>query len=170
MDRTGIEGCRQVEYEGRYRIKLDLECPIRWQSLTGTDDPLVRFCEGCKKKVFYCPSIEQALRHASLGHCIAVNSHLTRSEGDVPINLLRDPEEQMLVLGMPPPPAPRFRQGQRVRIRSGLFAGHEGEITKLRLAHLRVTVQVIDRLRATQELNFEDIEPVIERRPPRRRR
>jgi uncharacterized protein (TIGR02996 family) len=162
VDRTRIEGCAQVEYEGRYRVRFDVECPMRWESLTRTDDPLVRFCEGCRKKVFYCGTVEQAQRHAWFGHCIAVDSHVTRAEGDVPVSLLRDPERHMLVLGRPSPPAPRFRVGQRVRILSGLFTGQEGEITKLRLAHLRVTVEILaGQLRPTQELSFEDIEPVV---------
>jgi uncharacterized protein (TIGR02996 family) len=161
VDRTRIEGCSRVEHEGSFRVRFDVECPMRWQSLKRTGDPLVRFCEGCKKKVFYCGTVEQARRHAWFGHCIAVDSHATRAEGDVPINSFRDPEQQMLLLGVPAPPAPRFHTGQRVRIRSGLFAGQEGEITKLRLAHLRATVEVLaGQLRPTQELSFEDLEPL----------
>ena len=74
---------------------------------------------------------------------------------------MRDPDRRLLVLGRPAPPAPRFRPGQRVRIRSGPFAGTLGEINRLRLAHLRATVEfVVGGQRTEQEVNFEEIEPL----------
>ena len=46
-------------------------CPRLWEKLQATDDPSVRFCDGCKKDVHYCHTDEETIRHAQAGHCIA---------------------------------------------------------------------------------------------------
>jgi uncharacterized protein (TIGR02996 family) len=156
VDRSRIEGC----------VTFAFQCPARWESLTRTDDSLVRFCERCRKKVFYAASLKQARRHAAFGHCIAVNSTLVRKEGDVRIDPTRDPQSFGLVLGVPAPPAPRYAVGDHVRVLRGPHKGRIGEIAGLRLSYLRAAVEVEQSgKRVSVEMPFEEIERV--RQQPR---
>jgi uncharacterized protein (TIGR02996 family) len=166
LDRSRIEGCwRQEMGAVRGRVELEFQCPLSWDKLKRTDDNLVRFCEQCHKRVFFAADLHEARRHAEFGHCIAVDSHLVRKKGDVRINSLRDPE--MVVLGMPPPPAPRYAVGDQVRIRKGRHKGEIGSIVTLRLARLLATVEMGHADHDRVEFAFEEFEPVI---PPRRGR
>ena len=66
------------------RCTFKFECPLRWENLRavqGSDRE--RFCEKCEQNVHYCPSIQEAREHASLGHCVAVDARLIRKKGDL---------------------------------------------------------------------------------------
>jgi hypothetical protein len=52
------------------RFKID--CPKQWDSLTGTDDEAVRFCETCRKNVFLCRTNREVVEHGREGHCVAL--------------------------------------------------------------------------------------------------
>jgi hypothetical protein len=43
----------------------------------------VRFCEECRKKVYYCHTIEEARDHADQGHCVAVDASVPRQPDDL---------------------------------------------------------------------------------------
>jgi uncharacterized protein (TIGR02996 family) len=149
MDRAPIEGCF------RFRLK----CPQRWEGLKRTADASVRFCEACRKKVFHCATVEHAQRHALRGHCVAIDSQVLRTPHDLLIDPTRDPQGQMMVLGMPAPPLPRYRPGQRVKVRNGPHTGLKGEVREVHLARLRVTVAVTRKgERTAVEVDFEDLE------------
>src|SRR5262249_51027408 len=116
-----------------------------------------RFCDGCRKKVFYCPSVADARRHADRGHCVAIDSRVPRKKGDLADDAA---PSNLMTLGIVLPPQ-RFHPGERVAIRAGTFAGREGVIERLRLSRLRATVCVTNGAGQpiTLELDFEDIEP-----------
>ncbi len=149
VDNTAVEGCSTFAFE----------CPKQWEQLKQTADPFTRVCESCKKKVFYCGTLELAQRHADRGHCVAVDSRLTRRPADLHLDPLRDPQHSLMVLGMPAPPAPRYRPGQRVTLFSGPYAGARGEIQSLHLSQLRATVVIaFNGQSISVEVAFDDLE------------
>ena len=92
LDRTRVENCG---------LRFQFECNRRWEELKTTDDARVRFCEGCNKEVHHCGSIGEANEKAQEGKCVAVDSRLDRSPGDVRAEPL-----VMLRLGMLRAPSP----------------------------------------------------------------
>jgi hypothetical protein len=74
LDRPPIENCE---------VRFKFRCPKQWQNLARTDDSQVRFCDACRKNVYYCGTIAEARDHARRGHCVAVNSGQQRSPGDL---------------------------------------------------------------------------------------
>lgn len=80
FDRSRIENC-----DARFAF----QCPKQWENLKGTDDPTVRHCDACQKKVHYCRTMREAYDHARQGNCVAVDSTVPRLVGD----LHHDPDE-----------------------------------------------------------------------------
>jgi uncharacterized protein (TIGR02996 family) len=120
LDHAPVENCDA-------RLTFDFECPKRWETLTPTGDPLVRHCDACGKGVHYCGSIREARDHAWQGHCVAVDSLLTRSPGDLELPMvtmgvlrLEPPSEEearriadelrQRLIDLPPSPRPRRRR------------------------------------------------------------
>jgi uncharacterized protein (TIGR02996 family) len=66
---------------GRTRVgncaSFSLECPNKWEWLVATEEPLVRFCDHCRKHVHYCSSLSEAQRLAWEGKCVAIDSAMT---------------------------------------------------------------------------------------------
>ena len=85
LGRSEIENC-QVTFKFR--------CPQKWNKLQPTGKAAVRYCESCRKKVYYCGTIEEAQDHAEEGHCVAVDIGVVRHPGD-----LFEIEEDDLVFG-----------------------------------------------------------------------
>ncbi len=104
-----VENCRRRRAEtGRtYSPRFDFLCDRRWEGLRPTDDPTVRFCDGCRHNVYYCDTIGEARRHAWERHCIAVDLGVMRRNGDL------EPPTAML-LGRPSPAWLR-REQERLR-------------------------------------------------------
>ena len=46
-------------------------CPIAWEALEETDDPIVRRCGVCAKPVYFCATDAETLERAAAGACIA---------------------------------------------------------------------------------------------------
>src|SRR5262249_36107296 len=95
FDRPRVENCDEL---------FAFKCPKRWEKLKGTDDPTVRHCDSCRKKVYYCHTIREAYDHAQKGDGVAVAEVVKRSEG----GLQRDPDERrffmpMGIIDMPAP-------------------------------------------------------------------
>ena len=65
------------------RLQFVFQCPARWDKLTPTAAPRVRFCEGCRQTVHYCDTLDEARRHAQSGNCVAVSLALVRKGGDL---------------------------------------------------------------------------------------
>jgi uncharacterized protein (TIGR02996 family) len=74
LDHPPVENCQP---------RFQFRCPKEWQRLTRTADSQVRFCDHCRKNVYYCGSVREARDHARQGHCVAVNSHQMRAPGDL---------------------------------------------------------------------------------------
>ena len=73
LDRTAIENCQHFTYS----------CPLRWESLQPTDQVRIRFCATCDRTVHHCNTLEEARDKARQGHCVAVDSQLCRTKGDL---------------------------------------------------------------------------------------
>jgi uncharacterized protein (TIGR02996 family) len=65
------------------RLRFRFQCPARWDKLTPTAAPKVRFCESCRRSVHYCDTIDDARQHATAGECVAVSPALVRWVGDL---------------------------------------------------------------------------------------
>jgi uncharacterized protein (TIGR02996 family) len=85
LDRTDIDNCR---------LRFGFRCPLRWERLQPTAEREVRFCTSCQKEVHHCHTIGSARVHAAMGHCVAVDSRLTREPGDL------DPETETTTMLM----------------------------------------------------------------------
>ena len=67
----------------RCSVEFEFECPKRWSNLTPTDQPQERYCDTCRRSVYYCTTISAARAHAVAGHCVAVSLALVRRPGDL---------------------------------------------------------------------------------------
>jgi uncharacterized protein (TIGR02996 family) len=93
LDRPIIENCG---------LRFAFRCPKKWEKLKLTDDQTVRYCTTCKKQVHYCDSVNEAYTHATLGHCVAVDTRVPRTLGD-----LDPPRPVRVTMGIMPAPPPR---------------------------------------------------------------
>jgi uncharacterized protein (TIGR02996 family) len=64
-------------------VEFEFECPKRWSNLIPTDQPQERFCDTCRRSVYYCATISAARAHAVAGHCVAVSLALVRRPDDL---------------------------------------------------------------------------------------
>jgi uncharacterized protein (TIGR02996 family) len=74
VGRSPIENCP---------LSFKFRCPMQWEKLLRTEVAAVRFCDSCRKKVYYCGSIDEAREHAVAGHCVAVDVAVARWPGDL---------------------------------------------------------------------------------------
>ncbi len=72
-------------------LGIELECPKDWGSLSATERTNVRHCDSCRKKVYYCTSIDEARTHARAGECVAVDLVQLRRPNDL------EPERPMMM-------------------------------------------------------------------------
>ncbi len=100
FERSPIEHCDD---------EFAFKCPKKWENLKGTDNPRVRHCDTCEKKVYFCITLREARGRARHGLCVALSpavprhhSNLARPDsGDqviVTMGIMRMPEAE---------PAPR---------------------------------------------------------------
>lgn len=87
FDRPQIENCDE---------RFAFQCPKQWEKLKGTEDPTVRYCDGCQKQVYYCRTTREAYDRAQRGDCVAIDSTVPRSRDD----LQRDPDEARIISTM----------------------------------------------------------------------
>jgi uncharacterized protein (TIGR02996 family) len=92
LDRAPVEACT---------FRMQFQCSQRWENLKTTEDSRVRFCDSCNQKVYHCGSLSEAQDHARRRHCVAVDSRLARSPGDLPVFPL------MMTLGRAEVPSPQ---------------------------------------------------------------
>jgi transcription antitermination factor NusG len=94
-------------------------------------------------------------------YCLLMNGEHPAHVPDTVLDELRSREGRNGLITLPPPlsPAPRFRPGDRVRIKSGALVGFKGLVEGLR-PHERVAVllQLLGRV----ELTAADVEPARE--------
>ncbi len=61
---------------------LAYRCPKRWEDLTSTDDPAVRFCPACSKDVHLVSSQDDLRRFKGTPSCIAIPEGRTYRVGE----------------------------------------------------------------------------------------
>jgi uncharacterized protein (TIGR02996 family) len=110
LDRTPVENCD---------LRFEFLCPRKWEELRPTEDAAVRSCDACKQNVYHCRSLREAREHARQGHCIAVDSSVDRSHGDLT-------SEVMVTLGTPRYVPPPFSAGDPVSVTGGKWRGRRG--------------------------------------------
>jgi uncharacterized protein (TIGR02996 family) len=74
FDRPDIEGCEE---------HFAFRCPKKWEHLRTTEYAEVRYCDGCRRHVFYCDSIAEARARANQGECVAISLTVLRTPGDI---------------------------------------------------------------------------------------
>jgi uncharacterized protein (TIGR02996 family) len=87
VSRLPIEKCQGKQAQAQsQRFSLatfNYVCDRCWEDLRTTDDRAVRFCDACQHDVHYCDTIGEARKHASAGHCIAVDLGVIRRDDDL---------------------------------------------------------------------------------------
>ena len=69
---TGIRYPQGVQVTDCERLTLGFTCPVRWQELQATSDPLVRHCTGCSRDIhFVADALEMEFRRRR-GDCVAI--------------------------------------------------------------------------------------------------
>ncbi|MFO0824699.1 MAG: TIGR02996 domain-containing protein [Gemmataceae bacterium] len=97
FERSPIENCDD---------EFAFKCPKKWERLTGTDNPRVRYCLTCDKKVYHCLTTREAQRRAELGLCVA-----RPSTPQLHVNWRRrNPEVQHVTMGIMRMSEPRPRR------------------------------------------------------------
>jgi len=71
--------------KSRATPEFEFECPKQWELLTRTDRADIRFCESCRKQVYFCHTIEAAQIHATRGRCVAVDLGVMRRKKDLDV-------------------------------------------------------------------------------------
>lgn len=64
------------------RIEWDFVCPKKWNEMKPTENRKVRFCEDCKKNVYFCDNIIEARELGNQGCCVGIDVGVKREEGD----------------------------------------------------------------------------------------
>src|SRR5690349_10963922 len=63
--------------------QFEFKCPMMWENLTHLQEridrktmtkTITKYCDQCKRKVFYCATQEELVSHAKQGHCVAIGS------------------------------------------------------------------------------------------------
>ena len=76
--RPAIENCDREDVP-----KFSFKCPKEWGGLTATDDQDIKFCDACKKNVYYCATVPEARDRAARGECVALDSQAARWRHDL---------------------------------------------------------------------------------------
>ena len=59
-------------------------CPRRWESLSRTESPDIRYCEVCSQNVYLCESPTEFVRQGNLGRCVAIPIKVKPKEANTP--------------------------------------------------------------------------------------
>jgi len=69
--------------ENHNQFEMDFVCPKTWDEMKPTENRAVRFCEECKKNVYFCDNIIEARDLGNQGCCIGIDMGVIRKEGDL---------------------------------------------------------------------------------------
>ncbi|MBS1712775.1 MAG: hypothetical protein JST30_00410 [Armatimonadetes bacterium] len=69
--------------DGKCQVTFRFQCTKTWHGLQSTDDPLVHFCDTCRRDVHFAPTVEDVERLAQEGKCVAFRSESVMLVGDV---------------------------------------------------------------------------------------
>jgi uncharacterized protein (TIGR02996 family) len=140
LDRVPIENCT---------LRFRFQCPKQWEALRETADGRVRFCESCQKNVYHCGTVEEARARALRGCCVAVDSRLRRTPGDI------DPPQDLIfgIMDVADPPHDT-----------------EGDSENVPDIRLHVPSEAPEEYRPTREQRRRERQTSRERRQRRRKR
>lgn len=57
--------------ERRARFRFKFQCPLRYEDLAPTSDPLQRSCERCQRQVRFVANVDELAEQVAQGHCVA---------------------------------------------------------------------------------------------------
>lgn len=63
------------------RLSFDFLCNRKWDNLAMTDDPGIRFCEGCSKTVKVANTTQEAQECGKAGQCVTIQLRRIRGPG-----------------------------------------------------------------------------------------
>jgi hypothetical protein len=72
------------------------KCPKRWEELEAGIYPDTRFCNACRRNVYFCKTMEEVSQHASNENCIAIEADRKRIRMGVPA--VRKPDKPKVSL------------------------------------------------------------------------
>ena len=110
--RNCVFGKRNRRSQSNPSVTFQIQCPRNWEDLESTELDHQRFCQGCQKHVYFCPSVDDAVRHARQGHCVAINFNV--DEDVIESRIRNRPEVPQMLMGLirhdGPPPVRRRRR------------------------------------------------------------
>jgi uncharacterized protein (TIGR02996 family) len=71
--RPAIEKCE---------VRFEFKCPKKWSSLTLLNEPTVRYCGTCDRRVHFCASLVEVVEHGAAQDCVAFDASLLRDEAN----------------------------------------------------------------------------------------
>jgi uncharacterized protein (TIGR02996 family) len=93
VSRLPIENCYSKRKDRTHEFRFQFVCDRNWADMQPTPNDAVRFCDGCKQRVYYSDTIVEARKHAGKGHCVAVDLGVIRRDHDL------GPPLHMMILG-----------------------------------------------------------------------
>jgi hypothetical protein len=66
------------------KLVFEYECHKKWKSLALTDDPDIRYCDCCKKNVYYCKTTKALKQAVQFERCVALQG-LNSAIPDIPV-------------------------------------------------------------------------------------
>lgn len=60
---------------------FEFVCPRKWESLSQTEEPGVRFCGVCSQNVYLCETPLEFVSQGNLGRCVAIRKEVRPAEG-----------------------------------------------------------------------------------------
>jgi uncharacterized protein (TIGR02996 family) len=73
----------KARIEKCWPLRFAFQCPRQWDKLVPTEARSQRFCNACQEAVYYCATQEEAIRHANVGHCVAVDARVALGPHDL---------------------------------------------------------------------------------------
>lgn len=85
-DRADLSSLVDLHYNAAYSKitncdrRFTISCPKLWADLQTTDNVQVRFCNVCRKDVYFCRTDNELEAHSRLNHCVAIYDSELESE------------------------------------------------------------------------------------------
>lgn len=79
---TALDWRRRVAHRALEGCELQ-RCPRYWSRMRSIGGDNVRICGACDRDVFYCTTLDEALRRIDVGGGVVVDAALVRSNGDL---------------------------------------------------------------------------------------
>ena len=90
---TGWPRCLPFMSQSAMSTALTVEDQAAGDALDTTNEPSVRHCQVCRKNVFMCADVDEALVYAREGHCVVLPGQ--GGSGDIFMGMAGDPFEPL---------------------------------------------------------------------------